>query len=51
MRYIVVGTFRRARNDQEGKTRLCENYAAADRIRKEWKKSNKYKRVLIAKEK
>lgn len=48
-KYIVVGTFWRSRNDQEGEARLCENYAAALQLREEWKKSNKYKKIVIAK--
>lgn len=49
MKYTVVGTFRRARKDCEGETQDCENYSAALQVKAEWKKSKKYKRVLIAK--
>lgn len=49
MRYIVVGTFRRVRKDCEGETQDCENFSEALRVKAEWKKSNKYKKILIAK--
>ena len=48
--FIVIGTFRRARKDQEGETQNCETYAAAVKLRDEWRKSNRYKQVFIVKD-
>lgn len=50
MKYTVIGTFKRSRNDCEGETKTVEGYAAALTLRDEWKKSSKYKKVFIVKD-
>jgi len=47
MKYCVVGTFKRKRKDCEGETQDCESYSEALRVKEEWKRSNKYKAVII----
>lgn len=47
MEYTVVGTFRRKRKDCEGETQDCKTYTEALIVREEWKRSGKYKSVII----
>ena len=49
MKYIVVGLYRRSRNDCEGFSEKCESLHDAILLRLDWEKSNKYKRVFIMK--
>lgn len=47
MEYTVVGTFKRKRKDCEGETQDCKNYTEAVILQAEWKRSGKYKSVIV----
>lgn len=47
MGYTVVGTFKRSCKDCEGETQDCKSYTEALVVKEEWKRSNKYKAVII----
>ncbi len=50
MKYIVVGTFRRAHKDCEGETQVCNSYAEALAVKEEFKNNKKYKKVIIVRD-
>lgn len=46
-KFVVVGTFKKIKKDQEGETQDCKNYKDALKLKEEWKRSNKYKEIFI----
>ena len=46
-KYVVIGYFRQPHKDCEAETKDCENYMDALKLKEEWKKERKYKKVYI----